>query len=71
MTATPQSYPHKPASPRLSYRIKRSFNRYVIAYLFIAVPLIGLVVFLIIPMFTSLWWSLNDYTGLTAPSSSA
>jgi ABC-type sugar transport system permease subunit len=67
MTATPQSYPHKPASLRLSYRIKRTFNRYVIAYLFIAVPLIGLVVFLIIPMFTSLWWSLNDYTGLTAP----
>ena len=67
MTATPQSYPHKPASLRLSYRIKRNFNRYIIAYLFIAVPLIGLVVFLIIPMFTSLWWSLNDYTGLTAP----
>lgn len=67
MTATPQPYTLKPATLPLSYRIKRAFNRYAIPYLFIAVPLIGLVVFLIIPMFTSLWWSLNDYTGLTAP----
>ncbi len=67
MTATPQPYPLKPATLPLSYRIKRLFNRYAIPYLFIAVPLISLVIFLVIPMFTSLWWSLNDYTGLTAP----
>lgn len=67
MTATPQSIPAKPASLPLTYRLKRGFNRYAIAYLFIAVPMLSLVVFLLIPMFTSLWWSLNDYTGLTAP----
>jgi ABC-type sugar transport system permease subunit len=67
MKVTSQPYLIKPATLPLSHRIKRAFNRYAIPYLFIAVPLIGLVVFLIIPMFTSLWWSLNDYTGLTAP----
>ncbi len=67
MAATPQAYPLKPLPRPLSYRIKRAFNKYAIPYLFIAVPLIGLVVFLIIPMFTSLWWSFNEYTGLTPP----
>jgi ABC-type sugar transport system permease subunit len=67
MTATPGTYPVKQTSPPLTYRVKRFFKKYGIAYLFIAVPMISLVVFLLIPMFTSLWWSLNDYTGLTAP----
>jgi ABC-type sugar transport system permease subunit len=67
MSATPQSYPLKTAGMPLSNRVKRAFDRYAIPYVFIAVPLISLVVFLIIPMFTSLWWSLNEYTGLTPP----
>jgi ABC-type sugar transport system permease subunit len=50
-----------------SYRIKRSFQKYTLPYLFIAVPVIGLIIFMFIPMVTSLWWSLNEYTGLTAP----
>jgi ABC-type sugar transport system permease subunit len=34
--------------------------------MFIIVPMISMIVFLFIPMVVSLWWSLNDYTGLTA-----
>jgi ABC-type sugar transport system permease subunit len=34
--------------------------------MFIIVPMISMTVFLFIPMVVSLWWSLNDYTGLTA-----
>jgi ABC-type sugar transport system permease subunit len=52
----------------LTQRFTRSAKQHSIAYLFIAVPLISLFVFLFIPMIASLWWSLNDYTGLTAPS---
>ncbi len=50
----------------LTYRFKRSIQRYSLPYLFIAVPIISLIVFLFIPMVVSLWWSFNDYTGLTA-----
>jgi len=48
-------------------RFTRSVKKYAISYLFIAVPVISLVVFLIIPMVASLWWSLNDYSGLQPP----
>jgi ABC-type sugar transport system permease subunit len=50
----------------LTYRFKRSIQRYSLPYLFIAVPMISLIVFLFIPMLVSLWWSFNEYTGLTA-----
>jgi ABC-type sugar transport system permease subunit len=50
----------------LTYRFKRSIQRYSLPYLFIAVPIISLIVFLFIPMLVSLWWSFNEYTGLTA-----
>lgn len=50
----------------LPHRLKRSARKYTIPYLFIAVPVLSLIVFLFIPMVVSLWWSLNDYTGLTA-----
>lgn len=33
-------------------------------YLFIAPPVLGSVLFLLIPMVTSLWWSFNEYSGL-------
>lgn len=37
------------------------------AYLFIAPVVLASVVFLLGPMLTSLWWSLNDYSGLQPP----
>jgi ABC-type sugar transport system permease subunit len=53
------------AIPR-SYRLSRSVQKYAIGYVFIAVPLLSLIVFLFIPMVVSFWWSLNDYSGLQA-----
>jgi ABC-type sugar transport system permease subunit len=50
----------------LSRRFTRSVQKYTISYLFIAVPVLSLIVFLFIPMVVSLWWSLNDYSGLQA-----
>ena len=50
----------------LSSKLVRSVQKYAIGYVFIAVPVISLIVFLFVPMVTSLWWSLNDYSGLTA-----
>lgn len=38
------------------------------AYLFISPILLASVVFLLIPMLTSLWWSFNDYSGIQAPT---
>lgn len=55
------------ASPPPTRRVARWFRKYWIAYLFIAVPVIWNVVFLLIPMLMSLWWSLNDYSGLQPP----
>lgn len=37
------------------------------AYLFIAPVVLASVVFLLGPMLTSLWWSLNDYSGIQPP----
>jgi ABC-type sugar transport system permease subunit len=50
----------------LTSRITRSVKRYTVPYLFISIPVVSLIVFLLIPMAVSLWWSLNDYTGLSA-----
>lgn len=49
-----------------SHRLNRSVQKYAIGYLFIAVPVLSLIIFLFIPMVASFWWSLNDYSGLTA-----
>ncbi len=49
-----------------THRLAYSVRKYSIGYLFIAVPLISMTVFLFIPMVRSLWWSLNDYSGLQA-----
>lgn len=49
-----------------SRKLTYSIRKYGISYLFISVPLLSLIVFLFIPMIVSLWWSLNDYSGLTA-----
>lgn len=53
------------AIPR-SHRLSRSVQKYAIGYVFIAVPLLSLIIFLFIPMIVSFWWSLNDYSGLQA-----
>ncbi len=42
-------------------------QKYSMAYLFIAVPAISMIVFLFIPMVVSFWWSFNDYSGLQPP----
>lgn len=47
-----------------SQRFTQAFRKYALAYLFIAAPVIATVIFLVIPMLTSLWWSFNDYSGL-------
>jgi len=51
----------------LPHRFTSSVKKYAMPYLFIAVPVISLIVFLIIPMVVSLWWSFNDYSGLNSP----
>lgn len=50
----------------LSHRLNRSFHKYTVAYLFILIPMLSMLVFLFIPMIVSLWWSLNDFSGITA-----
>jgi len=47
--------------------VTRFMHKYAIAYLFIAVPILSIILFLVIPMVVSFWWSLNDYSGLQAP----
>lgn len=42
----------------------RKIKKYALAYAFIAVPMLSFIVFLLIPMVVSFWWSLNDYNGL-------
>lgn len=53
--------------PTLAARLRRFRQRYLIGYLFIAVPLIWMLVFLFIPMIVSLVWSFMNYDGLHAP----
>src|SRR4051812_25018896 len=57
-----------PAAPGMSlHRFVAAIRKYYLAYLFIAVPVISIIIFLVIPMLTSLWWSFNDYSGSQAP----
>lgn len=44
----------------------RRWKKYIMPYLFIAVPMLSFFVFILIPMVVSFWWSLNDYSGITA-----
>jgi len=48
-------------------RRRRRWGKYVMPYLFIAVPMISSIFFLLIPMVVSFWWSLNDYSGIQPP----
>jgi ABC-type sugar transport system permease subunit len=45
-------------------RFAQAVRKYYLGYLFIAVPVVSTIAFLLIPMLTSLWWSFNDYSGL-------
>ena len=47
-------------------RVRRFMRRYSMPYLFIAVPVLSIIVFLFIPMIASFWWSLNDFSGIQA-----
>jgi ABC-type sugar transport system permease subunit len=51
----------------LPARPKRRWRKYLMPYLFIAVPLLSSILFLLIPMVVSFWWSLNDYSGIQPP----
>jgi len=42
----------------------RKTQKYALAYLFIAVPVLSSIIFLFIPMVASLWWGFTDYNGL-------
>ncbi len=48
-------------------RLRRFIRRYSMPYIFIAVPVLSIIVFMFIPMIVSFWWSLNDYSGIQAP----
>ncbi len=54
----------KPASARL----RRFIKKYLVAYLFIAPPVIWTLVFLFVPMVVSLVWSFMEYDGLHPPT---
>lgn len=39
-------------------------KKYAMPYLFIAVPMLSFIIFILVPMVVSFWWSLNDFSGL-------
>ena len=47
-------------------RFLRFMRKYSMPYLFIAVPVLSIIVFMFIPMLVSFWWSLNDFSGIQA-----
>lgn len=51
----------------LSNQKTRGLGKYAMPYLFITVPMLSFIVFLLLPMVVSLWWSLNDYSGIQPP----
>jgi ABC-type sugar transport system permease subunit len=55
-------------APAWNQKLARFLRKHAMGYLFIAVPVIGVMIFLIIPMFVSLGWSFTDYNGIQ-PSS--
>lgn len=48
----------------VSLRLRKFTRKYLISYLFVSVPVIWSIVFLLIPMFVSLLWSFTSYDGL-------
>jgi ABC-type sugar transport system permease subunit len=47
-------------------RFRRFMSKYSMPYLFIAVPVLSIIMFMFIPMIVSFWWSLNDFSGIQA-----
>ena len=47
--------------------VNRFFRKYGVAYAFIAIPVISMVLFIFIPMVMSFYWSLCDFSGIQAP----
>ena len=60
MTATSVQLSKKP----IAFHLRRFTRKYLIGYIFIAVPVIWSFTFLFIPMIVSLVWSFMDYDGL-------
>ena len=56
-----------PTLNTLPRRFVEAGRKHYLAYLFIAVPVLSSVVFLLIPMLTSFWWSFNDFSGIQPP----
>jgi len=46
---------------------RRGIQKYAIGYVFIAVPVLASIIFLYIPMITSLTWSFTEFSGLQPP----
>jgi len=47
--------------------VNRFLRKYWVAYAFIAIPVISMIVFIFIPMVMSFYWSLCDFSGIQAP----
>ena len=61
------SSPGLEASPFIK-KCSRFLRKYSIGYLFIAMPVVWITAFMLIPMVVSLSWSFTDYNGLQAPN---
>ena len=51
----------------IAYPKRSRFGKYIMPYLFIAVPMISFLLFVFILLAVFFWWSLNDYSGLQPP----
>jgi len=47
--------------------LQRFFRKYAIGYVFVAVPVLASIIFLYIPMITTLGWSFTEFSGLQPP----
>ena len=64
MAVVDRQSPAASIETKVSLRLRKFTRKYLIAYLFVSVPVIWSIVFLLIPMFVSLLWSFTSYDGL-------
>ena len=64
MAVVDRQFPPDSNETGVSLRLRKFTRKYLIAYLFVSVPVIWSIVFLLIPMFVSLLWSFTSYDGL-------
>ena len=64
MAVVDRQFPPASNETGVSLRLRKFTRKYLIAYLFVSVPVIWSIVFLLIPMFVSLLWSFTSYDGL-------